>query len=299
MLIRVALLLLIGCSIAALGVIGFVTLRPAPQVAQEAAAPKTVRLLVATEPVRAGNLLLPEDITAQEVAQADAPAGAHVDSGEARAKLRGAMVRRSLDKGQPILDADVLHPGDHGFLAAVLAPGTRAVSVAVDAVSGTAGLIWPGDRVDLILTQSIDSQDRAPGQRVAGETVLSDVRVIAVDQQIMQGAQPSGGAQSLARTVTLEVTPSQAERVAVSTRLGHLALVVRSADEASTKPQIAGTPAGATQAAAITAAAPARAPASGVVWGGDVSAALRSGGGGPGAAVRVYQGKDQAVEFKF
>ena len=51
--------------------------------------------------------------------------------------------------------ADVLRPRDRGFLAAVLAPGTRAVSIAVDPVSGVGGLIWPGDRVDVILTQEI------------------------------------------------------------------------------------------------------------------------------------------------
>lgn len=284
MVLRIALSMLIGLSVLALGGIGFVALRPTQPPTAMPTPPRTIKALVAARPVRAGTLLVPEDLAAKEIVQADMPAGAYPDAAEARLKLRGAMVRRSLDKDQPIVDADVLHPGDHGFLAAVLAPGTRAVSVAVDAVSGTAGLIWPGDHVDLILTQSMEDRERSPGQRVAGETVLSDLRVIAVDQQLMQGGQPSVGPQSTARTVTLEVTQAQAERVAVSVRLGHLSLVVRSADQAngSAVPDVAARP-----------------PAPGIVWAGDVSAALRAATGSPGAAVRVHQGKEQPVEFKF
>jgi pilus assembly protein CpaB len=100
------------------------------------------------------------------------------------------MIRRSVSEGQPILPSDVVRPGDHGFLAAVPGPNMRAITVAVDAVSGTAGLIWPGDRIDLILTQMLDDPALAAGRRVAAETVLSDVRVIAVDQQIVQGQAP-------------------------------------------------------------------------------------------------------------
>ena len=67
--------------------------------------------------------------------------------------VAGAMVRRSLAPNEPILAGDVLNPGDRGFLAAVLGTGMRAVTVGVDPVSGTAGLIWPGDHVDVVLTQ--------------------------------------------------------------------------------------------------------------------------------------------------
>jgi len=84
------------------------------------------------------------------------------------------MVRQSLPAGTPILPGAVIRPGDHGFLAAVLRPGMRAVSVGVDAVTGTAGLIWPGDRVDLLLTQSLSGANLPPGRQVAAETVLSD-----------------------------------------------------------------------------------------------------------------------------
>ena len=142
----------------------------------------------------------------------------------------GAMVRRSLPPSYPMLVEDVLRPGDRGFLAAVLGPDMRAVSVGVDAVSGTAGLIWPGDRVDVVLTQQASDDNLPAYRRVAGETVLPDIRVIAIDQALVQGAMGDGPeVNKQVRTVTLEVTSKQAERVAVATRLGRLALVVRSA----------------------------------------------------------------------
>src|SRR4051794_26414876 len=141
------------------------------------------------------------------------------------------MVRSSLTAGDLIRAKDVMRPGDHGFLAAVLGPGMRAVSVGVDTVAGTAGLIWPGDRIDVILTQSIGDAAIPVGRRIAAETVLSGVRVIAIDQQLVQGVAPEAGGDK-ARTVTLEVTGAEAERVSVATRIGRLSLAVRSAERA-------------------------------------------------------------------
>jgi pilus assembly protein CpaB len=103
--------------------------------------------------------------------------------------------------------------------------------VGVDAVTGTAGLIWPGDHVDLILTQQIDDATVPLGRRLAAETVLKDVRVIAVDQQMVQGgATTTGDTSQQSRTVTLEVSPEDVEKVAVATRLGRLSLAVRPVD---------------------------------------------------------------------
>lgn len=114
--------------------------------------------------------------------------------------------------------------------AAVLKPNARAITVGVDAVTGTAGLIWPGDRVDLLLTQTLDDRVAVLSRRVVGETVLNDVRVIAVDQQLTQGAAGANASPDgrVARTVTLEVTPEEAERVAVAAQLGRLSLTIRS-----------------------------------------------------------------------
>jgi len=277
--LRVAVLLLMGLGLFGFGAVAWFGLTPAPSapVAQveppAAVAPPVTRpILVAARPLRAGTLLKPDDITARDVAEADIPSGGRMDTPLARAELIGGMVRRLVPAQEALRPSDVMRPGEHGFLAAVLTPGMRAVTVSVDAVSGTAGLIWPGDRVDLILTQQVEER------RVFSETVLQDVRVIAIDQQIMQGDIPGTAESRPARTVTLEVDLPQAERVTVATRLGRLALTVRSAEQA---------PAGA------------RAPSlPATTWGADVSPALAQGRGG-GSTVRVYGGNTDGKEFRF
>ena len=130
--------------------------------------------------------------------------------------------------------ADATPRDDHGLLSAALSPGMHAMTVGVDGVTGTTGLIWPGDRVDVILRQEMASDADLPGQRVAAEMVLSKVRVIALDQQFGPGAAP-GSLAKPARTVTFEVNGDQAQRVSAATRLGRLWLAVRSAETAHQK----------------------------------------------------------------
>jgi pilus assembly protein CpaB len=291
MLTRVALFVLMAVGLAGFGAVAWISLHPARSPSQSDTAPDDkVPVLVAARSLRAGSLLKPEDLTAQQLSPGDIPAGARTDTPSARIELLGAMIRRNLIAGEVVLPADALHPGDRGFLAAVLGPGMRAVTVGVDAISGLAGLIWPGDRVDLILTQSQDEASVPPGRRVSGETVLHDVRVIAIDRQLMQGATSEGPESQLARTVTLEVAPSDAERVAVATRLGRLALAV-----------VAVAQAGGTSAAGGGSQTVSPSPSAGraVTWGGDVSSALRGGSGGDGATVRLFQGPSDSKEIRF
>lgn len=237
MALRIALFLLIGLGMAGLGV-ALVTLShgPPPQIAAApAAAPApTSHILVAARSVQGGNLLVPDDVTSKTVPPTEVPENAWLDTPDARAAIRGAMVRHRIAAGAPILHDDVVRPGERGFLAAVLTPGDRAISVGVDAVTGTAGLIWPGDRVDVVLTQKMDDQNAPINKRVSGETVLQDVRVIAVDQHLVEGEAPGNSLnlQNLSqRTVTLEVTPLDARKVAVAATLGRLSLTICSATE--------------------------------------------------------------------
>lgn len=279
-----------GLLLAAVALVAYVGLQPAKPAGP--VAQKMVAVIATAHAIRAGSLLQPGDIGTTEVAEDKIPPGAQPDTAEARNALVGAMVRRMLGEHEAIAGDDVLRPGDRGFLAAVLAPGSRAISVAVDAVSGEAGLIWPGDRVDLILTQTIEGTDQSLAHRVSGETVLADVRVIAVDQQLVQGGQASGllqGRGPTSRTITLEVTPHDSARIAVATRLGKLLVVLRAA-----------------QPDAVAATAPAPAPilahasASGApVWGGDVSKALGKESAAPQTEVRLFQGTKQVEAYKF
>ena len=294
MFLRIALFVLIACGLAGVGTIAWISTRApaAPIVAKVVAAPPpvSIRVLAAARTMRPGMLLKPEDLTTAQVIQSKVQAGARSDTPTARAELLGAMVRRSVVTGEVLLPKDVLRAGDRGFLAAVLAPGMRATTVGVDAVSGTAGLIWPGDHVDLILTETIDNPGAPLGRHIAGQTVLHNVRVIAIDQELMQGATPSNTPTGLGvgqqRTVTLEVSPRNAERVAVASRLGHLSLSVISADTPEGSPG---------QGGAIDAAV--NAP---VTWGGDVSAALQPGPAESSAGtMHLYEGSAARKELHF
>jgi pilus assembly protein CpaB len=244
MVLRIVLFAMMALGLGGFGIIAWVSTRPpavalevpkapevAPVVVAEAPAPVVkLAVLVAGRAVRAGTLLKPEEITAREFVEAEVPEGASPDTMANRQTLVGAMVRRPVAAGEPLLAVDLMRPGDHGFLAAVLAPGMRAVTIGVDAISGTAGLIWPGDRVDVIMTQTIDDPTLPLGRRVAAETVQRNARVIAIDQQLVQGAMPGSSEGNTARTVTIEVTGDQAQRVQVATRIGRLSLSVRSSE---------------------------------------------------------------------
>ncbi|MCR0981859.1 Flp pilus assembly protein CpaB [Roseomonas populi] len=181
------LILLAGGATAGVAWLGLAPAPDAPAPAAQEQAPRG-RFLVAARPVRAGALVRTEDLGSVETEIAAAPPGAVRDGPEARAEVTGAMARRAISQGEPIRPGDVLRPGERGFLAAVLAPDMRAFAVSVDATTGAAGLIWPGDRVDLLLTQQVNDEAVPAYRRVFGETVLRDLRVIAVDQAIVQGA---------------------------------------------------------------------------------------------------------------
>jgi len=233
--LRVALAGVLLLTALGLVLVGYQAMRPAKvTIAAAPATPPslTIDVLVAARSLPAGTLMKEEDFTPRAVPSSELPQGALTNTPDTRASLRGALLRHYLDSGKFLMAGDVLRPRDRGFLAAVLAPGARAISLGVDAVTGAGGLIWPGDRVDVILTQDLSDKDAPLARRIVGETVLNDVRVVAVDQSIAQGAVASGENTTghLAHTVTLEVTPEQAERAAVATRLGRVSLTIRAAD---------------------------------------------------------------------
>ncbi len=216
---------------------------PAPAVVAQAPAPAPVsKVLVANVDIPPGTFLR-EDMVRWQNWPNDALDPGYFVEGKADAKAvtnAGAVARRPIAAGQPITEAQLVRPGDRGFLAAVLKPGMRAVSIAVNEVSGLAGLVFPGDRVDVMLVHPMpeapapkvanaaagggaDANSRAP-QKVS-ETILENVRILAIDQTLGHApGQPS----QIARTFTIEVTPKQAELMAVATQLGQLTLSLRS-----------------------------------------------------------------------
>ncbi len=183
-------------------------------------------VLVAEVDLPAGRFIKPQNVRWQAWPSDDIPENYLIKGQAEKASIIGAVVRRGLAPSQPITSATVVKPGDRGFLAAVLTPGHRAVSVPINATSGNAGLIFPGDHVDLILTQTLEGADGEVARRVS-ETVLSNIRIIAMGVETGDVAK-DGKNHEKARTATVEVTPSQAEGVALITELGKLSLSLRS-----------------------------------------------------------------------
>ena len=142
--------------------------------------------------------------------------------------LRGHAVREPLAEGAPLTRASVVGPGQRGFLAAVLKPGMRAVTIRVGSATSQAGLIDPGDRVDVVLSAelAIDAADRSAFAR----TIVEDVRVVAIDNDADPTA--AGTDEPVARTdimtATLEARPAQVDRLVLGETEGSLSLAVRS-----------------------------------------------------------------------
>ncbi len=139
------------------------------------------------------------------------------------ARLVDAIVRQPMLKGEPILEGNVVHAGSAGVMAVELTPGMRAMSVPLSAESAAGGFILPGDHVDVVQSRQVDNGGGA--KRFASGTVLRNVKVLAIDQTIGQ-AQKSAAV--VGATATLEVTPAEAELIALAKSEGQLTLILRS-----------------------------------------------------------------------
>lgn len=152
-------------------------------------------------------------------------ADAYLVDGETNLEsLSGTVVRQGIAAGEPITETRVVRPGKHGFMAAVLRPGFRAITVGVNTTSAVAGFVFPGDRIDLILSHSVGREGQNGRVRRASETVLTDVRVLAIDQSTNDQAEKPDPS----KNVTLEVTPKQVEIVSLVSDIGRLSLSLRS-----------------------------------------------------------------------
>jgi pilus assembly protein CpaB len=216
---------------------------------QPAQQPSTM-VLVAKGNLAAGQFVRPENLRWQPW-PADGIAPSYVVQGQRQLEdFIGAVVRSSMGDGEPVTENRLVRPRDRGFLAAVLTPGYRAVTVNVTPSSGISGFVFPGDHVDLILTMVLKSGDTAQSTKECSykyssgtssescstksgqpertnhvaETVLKDVRVLALDQR----ADDQNKDIVVAKTATLEVTPKQAEVIAVTGDLGRMTLSLRS-----------------------------------------------------------------------
>lgn len=188
--------------------------------------PALKSVLVARSAIPRGQILKPTDLAWQTWPDGGLDR-AYIQKGVKTIEdLAGWVARDPFGPGEPITEPKIVAPGSRGFLAAVLRPGMRAVSVPVTPTSGISGFVFPGDQVDMIVSETLpnpDGKDNAQ-QRKGAETVLHDLRVLAVDQKLDNKA----GEAVVAQRVTLEVTPKQSEIIAVAGEMGKLSLSLRS-----------------------------------------------------------------------
>lgn len=213
--------------------------QPAPQPVVEAPKPVVTMVMVAKSDIPIGTFLR-EDLIGWQAWPNDSMDPNYMVQGQTDPRtqapydtktLVGTVARLPISAGQPITNARIVHPGEQGFLAAALKPGMRAITVGVSEVSGIAGLVFPGDRVDLLLTHEIPGSGGQNGEkRHATETVLENIRVLAIDQSLNHQVDTTknAGPVIVGKTATIEVSPKQAEMVAVAGTLGGLSLSLRS-----------------------------------------------------------------------
>ncbi|MEN2749082.1 Flp pilus assembly protein CpaB [Sphingomonas sp. T9W2] len=186
------------------------------------------RVLVATKALPVGTIIDAAALRFQPWPKELVENAYFLESSPDSRSLVGTVVRFAIPAGQPITQGSLVKPGDRGFLAAALGPGMRAVTVPVSAQSAVAGFVFPGDRVDLVLTQTVEGGGDGPPLK-ASETFLRNLRVLATDQRTDKNSDDQGQTVvSTYSTVTVEATPRIAEKIAVAQTVGTLSLSLRS-----------------------------------------------------------------------
>lgn len=186
--------------------------------AVDATRPQTVSLVAAATDIPFGATLEAKHLKKVDVLTKARPPGSYTDP----VQVLGKVAKSEIFADEVLLEKRFGAPGTGSALASVLGPNMRAVSVRVDDVVGVGGFILPGNRVDVVAA-------RADGDRAFAETILSDIKVLAVDQQ----ASADKNAPVVVRAVTLEVTSEGAEELARAKQLGALQLALRNPGDKS------------------------------------------------------------------
>ena len=199
------------------------------QQAAAATVPVGPKVLVAKKALPVGTIIDADSFTFQPWPKELMQSAYYLESqpdGDPR-KLLGTVVRYQITAGQPVTRGSLVGPQDRGFLAAALGPGMRAITVPVNAASSVAGFVFPGDHVDMVLTQTVSGGGEGPALKVS-ETIIRNLRVLATDQRVSEKNDDGKTEVKTFSNVTLEVTPRIAEKIAVAQSLGSLSLSLRS-----------------------------------------------------------------------
>jgi pilus assembly protein CpaB len=233
---KAARLVVLTVAVAAGGVAALLAGRSEkPPEVKVQAAPKlaSVDVLVAKSDIGMGQTVSPADMQWQEW-PISAATGNFIRKNEqpkAIENLAGSIARAPFVNGEPIRDAKLVNAKGSGFMAAILPSGMRAISTQISPETGAGGFILPNDHVDVILTRrQTDADKTAHGDTHSSEIILSNVRVLAIDQNVQE---KDGQKVVVGKTATLELSPTQTETLALSQQLGTLSLALRSITDAT------------------------------------------------------------------
>jgi pilus assembly protein CpaB len=238
---KVARIAVLGVALAAGGAAAFLvggeeekkpdTPAPVPQMS-------TVDVLIAKNDIGMGTAVSEQDLQWQAWPAATT-GGSFItkkDRPGALDEFKGAITRAPFTAGEPIRESKLIKAnGAAGYMAAILPSGMRAVSTEISPETGAGGFILPNDRVDVILSKRPNADAKQSGKSPVSETILTNVRVLAIDQTVEE---KNGQRVVVGKTATLELAPRQAETLAQSRQLGTLSLALRSLLDASKTTEI-------------------------------------------------------------
>jgi pilus assembly protein CpaB len=185
-------------------------------------------IVVASAPLSFGAQLTANNLTEIPWDSAAVPEGAFATKQEVMQDGR-RMALASIARNEPILRSKITAPGQHATLSSILDPAKRAVTVRVDDVRGVAGFIQPGDRVDVVL---IRTEAESRSNQSFSDVILQFAKVLAIDQITGERTEQP----TIAKAVTLEVSPEEAQKILLATNIGRLSLILRQPDAAASAP---------------------------------------------------------------
>lgn len=219
--------LLLGLVAAFLAKVWLESQTPAPVSAAEKPPAPLHTVVVAKKPLRFGMEVAGEALSEIEWPDGAIPEGAFARISEILDGEGKRLVLSAIAENEPVLREKITGPGQRATLAALVQPGKKAVAISVNDVLGVAGFVLPGERVDILLTQSEAREivGKATKKTAYTDILLENVRVLAVDQNTDDRASKP----ALVKTVTVEVDTVQAQKIALATQIGTLSLALRSA----------------------------------------------------------------------
>jgi pilus assembly protein CpaB len=218
-----------SAAMAAMLANGMIGKKPEKQVV-EVNKVETIPVLVAAKDIGLGDKLVAGTVIWKDWPKANVTGSMITQDAmpDAISAMEKNRARSAFASGETIMEQKLLKAGDAGFMSAIVRKGMRAISVGISVTSSAGGFILPNDKVDVLLTRQLDGQSPSGGKNVVSETVLTNVRVLAINQTYKQD--PTGEKVALedGKTATLELTPQQAEVISTIESVGELSLALRS-----------------------------------------------------------------------